>query len=177
MFSVGSFVYDLINNEKVEILEKNEIWGFTTYKVYNLFSQEIYKLSAEQIGQNMAVNFDENYVRYMTILGKIKNETYQGVLSSLSSGVIPLPHQLYVLNRALSNNNIRYVLADEVGLGKTIEAGMIIKELKVRGLVKRILVVCPKGLVTQWEQEMEEKFGEKFHVILPADYKTIKKLT
>ncbi len=177
MFSVGNIAYDLIKNEKVKILEKNEIWGFTTYKVYNLFSQEIYKLSAEQIGQNMAVNFDENYVRYMTILGKIKNETSQGVLSSLSSGVIPLPHQLYVLNRALSNNNIRYVLADEVGLGKTIEAGMIIKELKVRGLVKRILIVCPKGLVTQWEQEMDEKFGEKFHVILPSDYKTIKKFS
>lgn len=177
MFSVGNIAYDLIKNEKVKILEKNDIWGFTTYKVYNLFSQEIYKLSAEQIGQNMAENFDENYVRYMTILGKIKNETSQGVLSSLSSGVIPLPHQLYVLNRALSNNNIRYVLADEVGLGKTIEAGMIIKELKVRGLVKRILVVCPKGLVTQWEQEMDEKFGEKFHVILPSDYKTIKKLS
>lgn len=166
MFSVGDYAYDLIKNEKVEVLEKNELWGFTTYKVYNLFSKEIYKLSSEQIGQAVNVlNFDENFIRYMTILGKIKDETSQGVLSSLSSGVIPLPHQLYVLNRALSSNNIRYILADEVGLGKTIEAGMIVKELKARGLVKRILVVCPKGLVTQWEQEMDEKFGEKFHVI------------
>ncbi|MGD9567044.1 MAG: DEAD/DEAH box helicase [Sedimentibacter sp.] len=178
MFSVGDFVYDLIKNEKVEILEKNELWGFTTYKVYNLFSKEIYKLSQEQIRQDMTeLSFNENFIRYMTILGKIKHETSQGVLSSLGSGVIPLPHQLYVLNRALSNNNIRYILADEVGLGKTIEAGMIINELKARGLIERILVVCPKGLVTQWEQEMEEKFGEKFHVILPSDYKTIKKLT
>ena len=178
MFSVGDYAYDLIKNEKVEVLEKNELWGFTTYKVYNLFSKEIYKLSSEQIGQAVNVlNFDENFIRYMTILGKIKDETSQGVLSSLSSGVIPLPHQLYVLNRALSSNNIRYILADEVGLGKTIEAGMIVKELKARGLVKRILVVCPKGLVTQWEQEMDEKFGEKFHVILPSDYKTIRKLT
>lgn len=91
--------------------------------------------------------------------------------------MIPLPHQLHVLHRALSNNNIRYILADEVGLGKTIEAGMIIKELKARGLVKRVLVVCPKGLVTQWEQEMTEKFNERFHIILPSDYETIKKLT
>ncbi|HHV38841.1 MAG TPA: DEAD/DEAH box helicase [Tepidimicrobium sp.] len=178
MFSIGDFAYDLIRNEKVEILEKDEIWGFTTYRVYNPFSKEIYKLNSEQIGQDIdTLNYDENYVRYMAILGKIRNETSRGVLSSLGNGIIPLPHQLYVLNRALSDNNIRYILADEVGLGKTIEAGMIIKELKARGLVKRILVVCPKGLVTQWEREMDEKFGEKFHIILPSDYQTIRKLT
>lgn len=70
-------------------------------------------------------------------LSKIKNETSAGVLSSLSSGIIPLPHQLHVLDRALETRSIRYILADEVGLGKTIEAGMIIKELKTRGLFKR----------------------------------------
>ncbi|MCD8067720.1 MAG: DEAD/DEAH box helicase [Lachnospiraceae bacterium] len=113
----------------------------------------------------------------MTLLAKIKNETSGGFLSSLSSGVIPLPHQLHVLNRALETNNVRYILADEVGLGKTIEAGMIIKELKSRGLVSRTLVVCPTGLVTQWSSEMQEKFHEKFQVILPSDYDTIRRLT
>ena len=88
-----------------------------------------------------------------------------------------MPHQLHVLNRAMETNNIRYILADEVGLGKTIEAGMIIKELKTRGLVQRVLVVCPTGLVTQWASEMQEKFHERFQVILPSDYDTIKRLT
>ena len=77
----------------------------------------------------------------------------------------------------MENNTIRYILADEVGLGKTIEAGMVIKELKTRGLVKRILVVCPTGLVTQWAAEMQEKFHEKFNIILPSDYDTIRRLT
>ena len=77
----------------------------------------------------------------------------------------------------METNNIRYILADEVGLGKTIEAGMIIKELKTRGLAQRILVVCPAGLVTQWASEMQEKFHERFQVILPSDYDTIKRLT
>ena len=77
----------------------------------------------------------------------------------------------------METNNIRYILADEVGLGKTIEAGMIIRELKSRGLVSRILVVCPTGLVTQWASEMQEKFHEKFQVILPSDYDTIRRLT
>lgn len=112
-----------------------------------------------------------------TLLSKIKNETAGGFLSSLASGIIPLPHQLHVLNRAMETNNIRYILADEVGLGKTIEAGMIIRELKSRGLVSRILVVCPTGLVTQWASEMQEKFHEKFQVILPSDYDTIRRLT
>ena len=57
------------------------------------------------------------------------------------------------------------------------EAGMVIKELKTRGLVKRVLVVCPTGLVTQWAAEMQEKFHEKFNVILPSDYDTIRRLT
>jgi SNF2 family DNA or RNA helicase len=77
----------------------------------------------------------------------------------------------------MESNTIRYILADEVGLGKTIEAGMVIKELKTRGLVKRVLVVCPTGLVTQWAAEMQEKFHEKFNVILPSDYDTIRRLT
>lgn len=81
------------------------------------------------------------------------------------------------MNRAMETNNIRYILADEVGLGKTIEAGMIIRELKSRSLVSRILVVCPTGLVTQWASEMQEKFHEKFQVILPSDYDTIRRLT
>ena len=125
----------------------------------------------------MRIQYDENYLRYVTLLSKIKNETAGGFLSALASGIIPLPHQLHVLNRAMETNNIRYILADEVGLGKTIEAGMIIKELKSRGLVQRVLVVCPTGLVTQWASEMQEKFHEKFHVILPSDYDTIRRLT
>ena len=55
--------------------------------------------------------------------------------------MVPLPHQLYALNRAVSRDRIRYLLADEVGLGKTIEAGLILRELKLRGMAKRVLVV------------------------------------
>lgn len=64
------------------------------------------------------------------MLSKIKSKTSEGILSKLSSGIILLPHQLHVLNRAVSDNNVRYNLTDEVGLRKTIEAELIIKELK-----------------------------------------------
>jgi superfamily II DNA or RNA helicase len=178
MCSVGDYIFDKTKNERVQILEISEVWGFVSYKVFNASTGTVYKLSADDICAEVPEeNFNESYLRYVAMLSKIKNETSGGILSKLSSGIIPLPHQLHVLNRALSNNNVRYILADEVGLGKTIEAGLIIKELKTRGLIKRILIVCPTGLVTQWSLEMQDKFNEKFHVILPEDYDTIRRIT
>lgn len=178
MLSVGDFVFDTIEKANVQILEKFEAWGYVSYKVFNPATGRVYKANEEQLNASgSTMQYDENYLRYVTLLSKIKNETAGGFLSSLASGIIPLPHQLHVLNRAMETNNIRYILADEVGLGKTIEAGMIIRELKSRGLVSRILVVCPTGLVTQWASEMQEKFHEKFQVILPSDYDTIRRLT
>ena len=178
MHRVGDYVFDKTKNERVQILEISEVWGFVSYKVFNNSTGTVYKLSADDICAEVPEeNFNESYLRYVAMLSKIKNETSGGILSKLSSGIIPLPHQLHVLNRALSNNNVRYILADEVGLGKTIEAGLIIKELKTRGIIKRILIVCPTGLVTQWSLEMQDKFNEKFHVILPEDYDTIRKIT
>ena len=178
MISVGDFVFDTIEKANVQVLEKIEAWGYISYKVFNPATGRVYKVNEEQLSSSgNTMQYDENYLRYVTLLSKIKNETAGGFLSSLASGIIPLPHQLHVLNRAMETNNIRYILADEVGLGKTIEAGMIIRELKSRGLVSRILVVCPTGLVTQWASEMQEKFHEKFQVILPSDYDTIRRLT
>ena len=178
MLNIGDFVFDTSTGTNVQVLEKIDVWGYVSYKVFNLATGKVYKVSGEQLNiESSGILYDENYLRYVTLLSKIKNETAGGLLSSLSSGIIPLPHQLHVLNRALETNNIRYILADEVGLGKTIEAGMIIKELKARGLVQRVLVVCPTGLVTQWASEMQEKFHERFQVILPSDYDTIKRLT
>lgn len=178
MLNTGDFVFDTIEKANVQVLEKIEAWGYVSYKVFNPATGRVYKANEEQLSSSgSTMRYDENYLRYVTLLSKIKNETAGGFLSSLASGIIPLPHQLHVLNRAMETNNIRYILADEVGLGKTIEAGMIIRELKSRGLVSRILVVCPTGLVTQWASEMQEKFHEKFQVILPSDYDTIRRLT
>lgn len=178
MFNIGDFVFDTATGANVQVMERIELWGYTSYKVFNPANGSVYKATGEQLkmGGNEA-QLDENYLRYVMLLSKIKNETSAGVLSSLSSGIIPLPHQLHVLDRALETRSIRYILADEVGLGKTIEAGMIIKELKTRGLIERILVVCPTGLVSQWSVEMQEKFHEKFQVILPSDFDTIRRLT
>lgn len=178
MLKAGEFAFDRNTGKSVQVLECLEVWGYVSYRVFDPSAGSVYKVMADSLSDSSGSNtYDENYLRYVTLLSKIKNETAGGLLTSLASGVIPLPHQLHVLNRVMSTNNIRYILADEVGLGKTIEAGMVIKELKARGLVRRTLVVCPTGLVTQWSAEMQEKFHEKFQVILPSDYDTIRRLT
>jgi len=93
----------------------------------------------------------------------------QLLLAPLDAAVIPLPHQIDALHRAMSADPVRVLLADEVGLGKTIEAGLIIRELKLRGLARRILIVAPKGLTTQWVAELSTHFDEQFALVLPGD--------
>ncbi|MDQ0231951.1 DEAD/DEAH box helicase [Metabacillus malikii] len=70
----------------------------------------------------------------------------------------PLPHQLEVAQRVVEKMNGKAILADEVGLGKTIEAGLILKEYMIRGLVKKVLILVPASLVSQWARELNEKF-------------------
>jgi len=60
---------------------------------------------------------------------------------------------------------IRFLLADDPGAGKTIMAGLLITELKIRGLIKRILIITPANLTFQWQREMKDKFREHFEVI------------
>ncbi|MGH3182035.1 MAG: SNF2-related protein, partial [Streptosporangiaceae bacterium] len=71
----------------------------------------------------------------------------------------PFDYQLQAARSALRRMRGRAILADEVGLGKTIEAGLILVELRLRGLADRALVITPAGLVTQWREELERKFG------------------
>jgi superfamily II DNA or RNA helicase len=82
------------------------------------------------------------------------------------SRVDPLPHQLEAIyDYLLKIARVRFLLADDAGAGKTIMAGLLIRELKLRGLVERILIVCPANLTFQWQRELKEKFDEQFLVL------------
>ncbi|MGA7496075.1 MAG: DUF3883 domain-containing protein [Isosphaeraceae bacterium] len=86
------------------------------------------------------------------------------------SRVDPLPHQLEaVYDYLLKLARVRFLLADDAGAGKTIMAGLLIKELKLRGMCERILIVAPANLAFQWQRELKEKFDEKFFVIQGDD--------
>lgn len=73
-------------------------------------------------------------------------------------GLVPYPYQLATCRRVIDDMRGRAILADEVGLGKTIEAGMILKEYMLRGLVRRALILVPASLTWQWQLELREKF-------------------
>src|ERR1019366_2928506 len=86
------------------------------------------------------------------------------------SRVDPLPHQLEaVYDYLLKLARVRFLLADDAGAGKTIMSGLLIKELELRGLAERILIVCPANLAFQWQRELKEKFDTKFLVMRGQD--------
>ena len=79
-------------------------------------------------------------------------------------GVEPLTHQIETVRKVLKQFRGRVLLADEVGLGKTIEAGMVLKEYTLRGMAERTLVLTPASLVGQWQEELAAKFGLDFAI-------------
>ena len=86
------------------------------------------------------------------------------------SRVDPLPHQLEAIyDYLLKLARVRFLLADDAGAGKTIMAGLLIRELELRGLAERILIVCPANLSFQWQRELKEKFETKFEVMKGSD--------
>ena len=85
----------------------------------------------------------------------------------LSSRVHVLPHQVGAAGRILADRNPRFVLADEVGLGKTIEAGLVFAGLRQLGLAERVLVIVPEHLAFQWLAELFHKFNALFALLTP----------
>src|SRR5215210_2326042 len=91
---------------------------------------------------------------------------YDPFFSLSIARVDPLPHQLEaVYQYFMALPRIRFLLADDPGAGKTIMAGLLLKELKARGLVRRVLIVSPANLTFQWQRELTDKFREQFDVI------------
>lgn len=101
----------------------------------------LYKLAYEAEHSSLINSFDE--LQCMLHIPQLK----------------PLPHQMDTARKVLNEMRGRAILADEVGLGKTIEAGLILKEYIVRGLVEKVLILVPASLVLQWVRELNQKFG------------------
>lgn len=172
----GSFVYAKNLKRNVKVIGVKELWGYKSYLVLDSVSNKVFELAEIDIDPDVDERRSIYEFKYVLNASKVKNMISGGILPHIGGSILPLPHQIYALKKALSSNNIRYILADEVGLGKTIEAGLILKELKLRGLVRRILVLVPKGLVLQWKEELKEKFNEEFRIILPQDFDAIRRI-
>ena len=178
-FEHGEWCYSPDHGQLCQVIEAQTLWGETTCRVWLPGRDSVVRIPASRLKSIEDVGAGSpDSIAYITAAARVADALTQDVLlAPIESTVIPLPHQLRALSRAIANDRVRYLLADEVGLGKTIEAGLILRELKLRGLVKRTLVIAPKGLVSQWVSEMRFHFGEDFQLVLPEDIKTLKRIT
>ncbi len=97
---------------------------------------------------------------------QLKSNRYQRQTSGFGGArITPLPHQLYIAAKVSRCSRPRAIIADEVGLGKTIEAGLIFAALKDLGKADRVLIITPESLVNQWVAELYRRFGEVFAIL------------
>src|SRR5574337_927894 len=178
MMRIGDWFWSSDHGQLCQVIEAQTLWGETTCRVWLPGRDSVVRIPASRLKSLECAGISSlDDIAYVAAAARVADALTQDILlAPIESSVIPLPHQIRALSRAIANDRVRYLLADEVGLGKTIEAGLIMRELKLRGLVKRTLVIAPKGLVSQWVSEMRFHFREAFQLVLPEDIKTLKRI-
>ncbi len=179
--------YSTIHKSACKVVDEKTLWGQTVCRVW-LPNQDaivrVLRSDLQPLSSDQHPKIESHRVAYISAAAKVAEvlEGSSGVsdghvlLAPMESNVIPLPHQIHALSRAISGDRVRYLLADEVGLGKTIEAGLVMRELKLRGLVRRTLVVAPKSLAMQWVAEMDTHCNESFSLVNPGDLDALERL-
>jgi SNF2 family DNA or RNA helicase len=172
----GEWWHSIDHDEPCRVVDTDTLWGQATCLVWlPRRGTAVRVLQKRLVPLKSGEPHLLDRLSYVSAAARIADSLERDALvAPLEGTVIPLPHQLLALQRAISGDRIRYLLADEVGLGKTIEAGLILRELKIRGLVRRILVVAPAGLVLQWQSEMKSHFNEDFRLILPGSLSALR---
>jgi len=175
----GAWTWSKTFQQQAKIIERTELWDSSHCRIWLPERDEIVLVPASdlQLLPRAGDEFEAFRIRYLLMAAKLANLLTEDVLlAPIDASVIPLPHQIKALKKAISHDKVRFLLADEVGLGKTIEAGLIMREMKLRGLVNRTLVVSPRGLITQWIAEMKIHFGEEFRYYSPADFPSYRRI-
>jgi len=194
-WETGTWLWSLDHRELCRVIETQTLWGETVCRVWLPCKDTVVRVPAARLRPVHEASVGTvDGIAYLAAAARVADALTQDLsacgdaqagvlLAPIESSVIPLPHQIRALSRAISNDRaclagrqVRYLLADEVGLGKTIEAGLIMRELKLRGLVRRTLVIAPKGLVTQWVAEMRTHFGEEFRLLIPSDFSAYRRI-
>ena len=174
----NSWYFSPDHGQLCQVIETQTLWGETICRVWLPGRDSVVRVPASRLASlEDSGTGTADGIAYVASAARVADALTQDVLlAPIESSVIPLPHQIKALSRAISGDRVRYLLADEVGLGKTIEAGLILRELKLRGLVKRVLVIAPKGLVTQWVAEMRTHFNEDFRLLIPSDFSAYRRI-
>lgn len=183
----AQWFYSTMHNSACQVIEEQTLWGQTVCRIWLPNQDAVVRVPRSVMRPfDNALNptVEAHRIGYVAAAAKVaevlehSSDLAEGhvLLAPMESHVIPLPHQIHALSRAISGDRVRYLLADEVGLGKTIEAGLVMREMKLRGLVRRTLVVAPKGLATQWIAEMQTHFNEAFQLVLGEDIAALQRL-
>ena len=178
VFRSGGWAWSVDHQQVCQVVETQTLWGDTLCRVWIPAKDAVVRVRSDRLqlvgggAQGSSV-----WLSYVVAAARV-SDTLTGdlLLAPIEAPVRPLPHQVRALRRAVAGDRVRYLLADEVGLGKTIEAGLIMRELKLRGMVGRTLVVAPKGLVTQWIAEMRTHFDEEFRFFRPSDFQAFRRI-
>ena len=175
--TVGSKVSGLVNNESVQIVAVK--WYVSsvleiTYKTSKgmlanqlLYREDEARLDVEADNLPWSFDADGDTVRLASEAYRINlAHLFDPYLAVHTSSIEPLPHQISaVYQEMLPRLPLRYILADDPGAGKTIMTGLLLKELMIRGDLKRCLIVSPGSLSEQWQDELYNKFHLKFDIL------------
>ena len=173
-FSIGDNI-ESVEDEKLTVLKVTENEGILTYVCENEDGETV---ELEEMDLNHHSQFNKPQERLFTgqtdpnAWFSLRYETWQRLQQHAQSPVKGLlggraaliPHQIFIAHEAANRAAPRIMLADEVGLGKTIEAGLILHHRLINGLSKRILIIVPESLLHQWLVEMLRRFNLKFSI-------------
>ncbi len=173
-FTAGDII-ESIDEEKLTVTHLIEKDGLITYVGKNTSGQEVH---LEEIELNHHIQFNKPQdrlftgqidpsswflLRYETWL-RLQQHQQSPVKGLLGGRTSLIPHQLYIAHESANRSAPRIMLADEVGLGKTIEAGLILHHRLINGLTNRVLIIVPESLLHQWLVEMLRRFNLRFSV-------------
>ncbi|PGQ79702.1 DEAD/DEAH box helicase [Priestia megaterium] len=177
MLQVGDIVKGLLWPEIVEIKKCERIQeSFYRVEAYGKDTNQYYQVMVveDQLGKLEVLNrsndklqlTEQDVQHYLLYKEFVIDQKFSKTRALGDKNVIPLPHQIEaVYGRMLQAPQVRFLLADDPGAGKTIMAGMLIKELKARRSADRILILVPPLVLKQWQQELSVKFRETFTII------------
>jgi SNF2 family DNA or RNA helicase len=161
----GTFSDELVHKVTLECLDDDRFGD----KLDIIWEREVNSQILSGIGLPEKIDWDplrrfESFI-HSIMWSSVSLVKEQGITAPFRSAVEIEEYQMVPILRALRMPRVNLLLADDVGLGKTIEAGLVAQELIARKLVQRIMVICPASLQKQWQEEMFDKFGLTFEIL------------
>jgi len=147
---------ELFDETCVDVLFSNGLTISTSKNDLTLEDNLLTRLAASDLDKPTA------FLSRNMVLRLEANISENKVITSTNYKIQPLPHQILTVHFVMNRFQPRSLIADEVGLGKTIEAILLYQEYRLRKIVRRILIVVPSGLITQWHEELLSRFNEQF---------------